>query len=339
VIFCTLSTSGSAVVRRQLRSVDVLLVDEAGQASEGELVIPLFLRPLNLVLVGDPQQLPPTILSTENARLGWNVSSMERLMRHLDAPHRLLDTQYRMHPQISCFPNRQFYAGRLNDSEHVRTAVRPDFGCDDGSAANCVPGCFGSPFLFLDVKGLEQGGSRRGVSCSISNPAEATLVIKLCVSLCKSILDARGRSGCGDGGDLPQIRILTFYSAQVKVLKAQHQAAVVKEHASPLARYLDSIRVHSVDSFQGSEADCVLVSFVRSNAAQRVGFLKDFQRLNVALTRAKHLLLAVGDAATLGGTPLASTPAKNVEPDSDSLAALIKHCKQQRLLVDGAGLF
>jgi len=65
-------------------------------------------------------------------------------------------------------------------------------------------------------------------------------------------------------------------------------------------KWLQAIRVHSVDSFQGSESDIVLLSFVRSNPIHRVGFLKDFQRLNVALTRAKYLLICVGDVSTIG---------------------------------------
>jgi hypothetical protein len=63
---------------------------------------------------------------------------------------------------------------------------------------------------------------------------------------------------------------------------------------------IHALRVHTVDSFQGSESDLVLVSFVRSNKAQRTGFVKDFRRLNVALTRAKHVLISVGNAAVLG---------------------------------------
>ena len=63
----------------------------------------------------------------------------------------------------------------------------------------------------------------------------------------------------------------------------------------------DGPMVHTVDSFQGSEADVVILSFVRNNTHRDIGFLRGFQRLNVALTRAKHLLLAVGCADTLMG--------------------------------------
>jgi hypothetical protein len=69
------------------------------------------------------------------------------------------------------------------------------------------------------------------------------------------------------------------------------------------------VRVVTVDSFQGSEADVVIVSFVRSNAHGDVGFLRAFQRLNVALTRARHLLLCVGSASTLEGPPGANAAA------------------------------
>jgi hypothetical protein len=61
----------------------------------------------------------------------------------------------------------------------------------------------------------------------------------------------------------------------------------------------EDIRVMTVDSFQGSECDCVILSFVRSNECHDIGFIKDPRRLNVALTRAKFLLLAVGDTKTL----------------------------------------
>ena len=67
----------------------------------------------------------------------------------------------------------------------------------------------------------------------------------------------------------------------------------------PLARMLLRVKVLTVDSFQGSETDIIILSFVRSNAKNNVGFLSVFSRINVALTRAKHNLLCIGNASTL----------------------------------------
>ena len=85
----------------------------------------------------------------------------------------------------------------------------------------------------------------------------------------------------------------------------------------------DGPMVHTVDSFQGSEADVVILSFVRNNTHRDIGFLRGFQRLNVALTRAKHLLLAVGCADTLmGPDPIMESDYNNnhtaTHPDIDS---------------------
>ena len=88
--------------------------------------------------------------------------------------------------------------------------------------------------------------------------------------------------------------IITFYSAQVHLLRDK-----IRNHVT--FRCMSShVPVHTVDSFQGSEADIVIISFVRGNKHNSTGFLKDYRRLNVALTRAKHVLLCVGNAACLG---------------------------------------
>lgn len=90
-----------------------------------------------------------------------------------------------------------------------------------------------------------------------------------------------------------QIGIITFYSDQVLYLRQ-----LFAKKGYPLK---DTPRIFTVDSYQGSESDIIIISFVRSNNAGRVGFIKDFQRLNVALTRAKRLLLCIGDVTTLLG--------------------------------------
>jgi superfamily I DNA and/or RNA helicase len=86
-----------------------------------------------------------------------------------------------------------------------------------------------------------------------------------------------------------QVCIITFYAGQVLCInKALERAGMG-----------GGMRVMTVDSFQGSECDVVILSFVRSNSRGSVGFVKGYQRLNVALTRAKHLLICVGCAETL----------------------------------------
>lgn len=75
--------------------VDVLIVDEAAQASEPELLIPMYLSPTKALLIGDPNQLPATVFSSKAEKFGFGVSCMERLMR-ANYGHMLLDEQYRM---------------------------------------------------------------------------------------------------------------------------------------------------------------------------------------------------------------------------------------------------
>jgi hypothetical protein len=88
-----------------------------------------------------------------------------------------------------------------------------------------------------------------------------------------------------------QVCVITFYTGQVACIKEKIRMEL------PLDA--EDIRVMTVDSFQGSECDCVILSFVRSNEYNNIGFINDPRRLNVALTRAKFLLLAVGDTKTL----------------------------------------
>jgi hypothetical protein len=64
---------------------------------------------------------------------------------------------------------------------------------------------------------------------------------------------------------------------------------------------LPGLAVDTVDAFEGEEADVVILSLVRSNEAERIGFLKKAQRLNVAISRAKQLLVVVGDIETMTG--------------------------------------
>ena len=204
---------------------------------------------------------------------------MQRLMsKEVNHPFKLLDVQYRMHPEISLFPNNTFYKGELLDSESV--VNRPSPVCilkNHNQQTKWI-----EKYLFVNIsKGTEE--RERGDSGSFRNVEEAE-------SICKVI------SGCLlTSGRMPPLSIvvLSFYSAQVRCIRTALQRLGISS-TSALA-----VQVMTVDSFQGSEADIVLISFVRSNRDNTVGFLKDFQRLNVALTRAKHMLLLFGSTTTM----------------------------------------
>jgi senataxin len=95
-------------------------VDEAAQAVELTCLIPLRHRCPRLVLIGDPMQLPATVISTHAARHGYDRSLFERLTR-AGMPARMLNVQYRMSPLISYFPSRRFYDRHLLVSIVVAT--------------------------------------------------------------------------------------------------------------------------------------------------------------------------------------------------------------------------
>ena len=95
--------------RSLYQRIDCLLIDEGAQALESEILIPFNLVPSNLIIIGDPNQLSATIMSSEIQSKQLGLSIMSRLNEKCDYPMSLLDTQYRMHKEIVEFPNRVFY--------------------------------------------------------------------------------------------------------------------------------------------------------------------------------------------------------------------------------------
>ncbi len=327
MIFCTLTQAGSQTVYRSVcNRVEILFVDEAGQASEAQLLITYNLLPMHVVLVGDPNQLPAFIASELAQHRGCSDSLMARMTTaSIRAPCHLLDTQYRMHPEICMLPNRLFYQGKLQDSEWVRSR-RKNVIFDTIShnlyrqGRHEVPAFLRSPLAFINVNGNESGGVG---GQSISNSAEAVLIARLCLYL---------QTSCGiDVGR--QMYIITFYSAQVALI----QSELCK---MGLGEKLRS-RVSTVDAFQGSESDIVILSFVRSNRSDTVGFVKNMQRLNVSITRSRFLLICVGNAETLRGTstkaalhPLSTTD-NGSETITTALQQLVDDAKSRNIVYDG----
>ena len=271
VLFCTLSSAGTSIVK-MTESIEGLIIDEAAAAIEPETFIPMALGPERIMIVGDPKQLPATILSQQARDL--SKSLQERLMFDERRPYTMLDVQYRMKPEISKFPSATFYDGRLSNGPNV---MCPSYK----SPMHCS--LFRKqPYNFIEVDGIE----RQAASGSFENILEAQVVVSLLkeVRTCAARRDPRW-------AHIDKIRVITFYSAQVELIGRMTAAYGLKQ-----------IAVSTVDSSQGSEADLILISFVRTGKAGTIGFLSDDRRLNVAMTRAKHQLICIGNAAHLAHT-------------------------------------
>ena len=225
-----------------------LIIDEAGQCIE-PLAWCIFPMADKMVLAGDHWQLPPTVLSQEAARLGFNRSILEVAIDHNSHAY-LLNTQYRMRAAISGFSSQYFYNSLLKTAEHLQNT--------------------GSHLVFIDTAGSGFNETRGPDGISLQNEGELRIVRQLINS---------GEFNVSDTA------FISPYSGQVTVAKEVLPGAM---------------RVSTIDSFQGQEQHSIIVSLVRSNDDGDIGFLKDYRRMNVAITRAKEQLIVIGDSATIG---------------------------------------
>lgn len=267
IIFATLSVSGRKSFKN-MKNIDVLVVDEAGQAVEAETLIPLQCKPKKWLLVGDIKQLPATVISKTAETLNYERSLMQRLQEDCNQPSSLLDIQYRMNPEISIWPSQKYYESKLNDAPVLLLSER-----ELPLLTDAPP--FLKPYAFIHIEGEEKTGAQEGHS--FSNAAEALAIEKIIKHLDKKYHIEISR----------QVGVITFYKGQADLLNQK------------LSREYRGINIQTVDGFQGGESDIIIISFVRANPKGTIGFLKDFRRLNVALTRARHSLIMVGHTDTL----------------------------------------
>ncbi|CAN1804440.1 TPR and ankyrin repeat-containing protein 1 [Linum perenne] len=272
LIFCTASSSYN-LNSMIIKPLEVLVIDEAAQLKECESTIPLQLPGIrHAILIGDECQLPAMVRSTAAKEAGFGRSLFERLTL-LQHPVHLLDIQYRMHPCISNFPNSTFYSGSIKDGDNVKAP----------SYLKCyLPGEMFGPYSFLNVRGGREemddvGHSRRNMS-------EVAIVLKLLQNLYK------GWSGGSD--HKISIGVISPYAAQAIAIRKKLPEKYEKTDGF-------SVKVKSVDGFQGGEEDIIIISTVRCNKSGAIGFLSNAQRTNVALTRARHCLWILGCATTL----------------------------------------
>jgi len=249
------------------RIFDWCIMDEASQSTEPAAWIPLQYAN-RLVLAGDHFQLPPTVISTEAAKEGFDISLMERLLSTIGTSiSRRLNVQYRMHSDIMSFSSDVFYQNSLQADESVRAALLADLPTVTFSPLTACP------VDFIDTAGASYDEEQEPNGDSRFNPLEAELVVKKV----NALIDA--------GVSPSMIAVISPYSAQVRLLREMLGES--------------EIEIDSVDGFQGREKEAVIVSLVRSNREGEVGFLADTRRMNVALTRARRKLIVIGDSATI----------------------------------------
>lgn len=269
VICGTLTGVDSETLGR--RRFGLVVVDEACQVTEPATWLPI-LRGDRVVFAGDPCQLPPTILSPAAADAGLAVSLMERAMRDAGPGiSRMLSIQYRMHDAIMGFSNAEFYGGELVADPSVAGHRLCDLpGVETTPLTE-------SPFTFVDTAGAGFDEEEEPDTESRRNPREAARAARAVRDLIAA------------GVSEAAIAVIAPYAGQVRLLRE------LLAHTG--------VEIDSVDGFQGREKEAVVLSFVRSNSEGEIGFLADVRRTNVALTRARRKLIAVGDSATLAHHP------------------------------------
>jgi ATP-dependent RNA/DNA helicase IGHMBP2 len=247
------------------QSFDWVVIDEASQAMLPAALIAMQRGP-RLILAGDPYQLPPVVKSDEARANGLEVSVLERAMRgdHNAAASLMLTDQYRMVPDIMQLASDLFYDGRLCDARAF----------DATPAGNAVQ--------FIDTAGCGFDEDKEPATGSTCNPDEAGFLVQRLVEV------ARAHPSFA-------IAVIAPYRAQVDALNR-----CIDDACSGDVDLRNRIECSTVDAFQGQERDVVFISLTRSNASGEIGFLKEYRRMNVAMTRAKHRLLIIGDGATVG---------------------------------------
>jgi len=272
VITCTLvGSTHKALSKKKFKTI---CIDEAAQALEPASWIPI-LKASRVILAGDPFQLPPTVKSRSAQKEGLNVTLIEKCLDHLSTVN-LLKTQYRMNEAIMGFSNQEFYNNELTADESVKDhqlALDPE-----------------EAIQFIDTAGCGFEEKVNPKFASRYNPDEFQI-------LCEHLYQLHALYKEQEV-EMPSIGIISPYKEQAVYMRNQIEEDPLLEGTI--------FSVNTIDSFQGQERDIIYISLVRSNDKGEIGFLKDYRRMNVAMTRAKKKLVVIGDSATIGSDPFYS---------------------------------
>ncbi len=256
---------------------ETVIIDEASQCMEPECWNAI-LRANRVIFAGDHHQLPPTVKSNEANEMGLSVTLLDRMTEHIKYQF-LLKTQYRMNDAILKFSNDKFYKGLLESA-----LANKDHRLESDD----------EPVIFIDTSGCGYEEVFDPKTRSLYNEGEYFI-------LREHVLKNQAMySGI-------EIGIICPYAEQVRYIRGQ--VAEDKELAS------FNIEINSIDGFQGQEKDLIIITLTRSNEMGIIGFLSDYRRLNVAMTRARKKLVIIGDGATLCSNELYLDLVNHVEKE------------------------
>ena len=285
---------------------DVVIMDEASKATPLEMSVPMVWGK-KIIIIGDHKQLPPmmnednivTSLKKANQKViaetieSFQESQFEILFRSAfklkPSIVATLDTQYRMHKQIMNTVSH-FYSEELEEGLKCGLADE-DMDNEEYNARGSryhgltLPG-FIDPqthAIWVDVDTPE---SQPSGSTSYVNNGELNAIR----TVIKALQKADGFQKFMDSQEKPEdkeIGIITFYGAQYSKIKEMYKDGKIDKSLP--------FRINVVDKFQGMERNIIIISTVRSNKEHRYGFAEDIRRINVGFSRARRLLIVVGN--------------------------------------------
>lgn len=332
---------------------DVAIVDEAGQITLHDLLVP-FVKAKKVILIGDHLQLPPSqenefckhlreqgLLEFANMDTAseknhymkevqevFSVSLFERLFRDetLSANKVMLDTQFRMHPDIADFISELFYEGKYKSGV---TAEERYLKIAD----------FDKPLYFIDTCNSKERYEDIHENDKIhSNKYEAKICGKYIAKILWAIetdeYEMPKKELKNEDGDY-DIGIITAYKGQIKLIRREILKNLKNYCGEEQAEnILSHVAINTLDSFQGRDNQIIFYSFVRSNKYNNIGFLNEVRRLNVMMTRAKSLLVMIGDSRTL--TECHQPTVHDGKDASEYFGKLVQYCRDKDGYIDAA---
>ena len=283
---------------RNNMSFDIVIMDEASKATPLEMAVPLVLGK-KIIVIGDHKQLPP--MMDENTidsalekigkkelaeKLQKAESQFKRLFEAASKVRRTvvstLDTQYRMHEQIMN-TIKQFYQDELATTGGLKCGIVQTMDIPDlANKGSRWHGISMNPIISPSTHAvwIDVTTSETPLNPGYKNEGE----LKAIDLVLKALHQADGFHEFMESQTKPEdkeIGIITFYSAQSREIKKRYKGM--------------PYRMDVVDRFQGMERNIIIVSTVRSNAKNNIGFAKEIERINVAFSRARRLLIVVGN--------------------------------------------